>query len=145
MEVTQYRHVQTSDPEVLSSLLYLYVHIQTASKNTKPVGCFHANSLHDHQTLKHQLYILVVNFYHLEFEAFTVAQKNVLVDYILDIMYCHTMQTVCRLPPRSYLLLVMEKGQGWDYYTNNLQTSKHHCGLSKIFPKFMIDVTGKNN
>ena len=57
----------------------------------------------------------------------------------------NTMQTVCTLAPRSYLLVAMEnwaKAGKPPQVTYNL---KHQCGLSKTFPKFMNDVTGKTH
>ena len=66
--------------------------------------------------------------------------------YILDIMHCQYYADSLQTSTQILSSCCHGKmGQGWDYYTNNLQTSKHHCDLSKIFPKFMIDVTGKTN
>ena len=66
--------------------------------------------------------------------------------YILDIMHCQYYADSLQTSTQILSSCCHGKlGKAWDYYTNNLQTSKHHCGLSKIFPKFMIDVTGKTN
>ena len=124
MEVTpQTINTDMSKTVTLNFCSPLYVHIQTAPKNTESVGCFHANSLHDKQTLIHQIKLLVANFCHFELEVFTVALlKNALIDTRHDACQYYA---VCRLPPRFYPSSCShgDLGQSLGTTTYNLKTS----------------------